>query len=82
MKLIQELMETCTILSKEVVDLKKTIYSKNDEIKGLKQRFRYLKGIQRSRPNKLKRLHNIGSLLGLNLLLIILVWWRMPPNRG
>ena len=54
-------MDTCTRLSKEVIDLKKTTYSQNDEIKGLKQRVRYLKGIQRSRLQKLKRLHNIGS---------------------
>ena len=61
MKLIQELMGTCNKLSKEVVDLKKTTSSINDEIKGLKQRVRYLQRRQRSRTHKLKRLHKIGA---------------------
>lgn len=60
MKVMHELMDKCTKLSKEIVDLKKTTYSQNDEIKGLNQRVRYLQWRQRSRTHKLKGLHKIG----------------------
>nr|GEV67830.1 retrovirus-related Pol polyprotein from transposon TNT 1-94 [Tanacetum cinerariifolium] len=57
---LTELMNLCTILQKQVLDLDKAKIAQAKEIADLKKRVKKLKRKKKSRTSSLKRLYNIG----------------------
>ena len=58
---LNELMALCTILQKEVLDLKKTTSSQQNEIISLRKWVKNLEKKRRSRNHKLTRLYKVGA---------------------
>ncbi|GJS93414.1 hypothetical protein Tco_0800382 [Tanacetum coccineum] len=59
---LNELMELCTTLQKNVLDLEKTKTTQANEIASLKRRVKKLEKKRSSRTHKLKRLYKVGLI--------------------
>ncbi|GJT13374.1 hypothetical protein Tco_0860416 [Tanacetum coccineum] len=79
---LDELMELCTTLQNQVLDLEKTKTTQHNEIANLKRRVKKLEKKNRSRTHRLKRLYKVGLTARVESSDEKKVWVRMHLNRG